>query len=234
MSQFDANPYATGGIPAAHAAAEARATFLQRTYSLLLAGVLCFTATLWATANIEPVRQMAIGLFSMNPILWIIVVLGAGFGVRAVANTYPINLVAYFAYTFLFGLILAPAVLFAADAMPSVLTQAALLTVPVFTGLTAYVFMTRKDFSFLGGFLWIGLMVMLGLGICGMIFGFSLGLWYSVAGVVLFSGYILYDTSRILHHYPPNAHVAAAIELFVSLILLFQHILHLLMSLNRD
>ena len=77
-------------------------------------------------------------------------------------------------------------------------------------------------------------MAMVGLLIAGFMFGFELGLWFSVLGVLLFSGLVLYDTSRILHHYPTTAHVPAAIQLFVALIMLFQYVLLLLLSLNRD
>ncbi len=231
MSTFASNPYAAQ--PAALAAADARAAFLQRTYSLLLAGVFCFAATLWAAANVQAVTQLAVGLYKGGPLVCLLVLFGGGFAVRAVAQRHPINLVAYFAYTFLFGLLLAPLVLTVAAQAPEVLTQASIVTLLVFSGLTAYVFVSRKDFSFLGGALAIAAFGMLGLIVAGILFGFAPGLWFSVLGVLVFSGYILYDTSRILHHYPVNAHVAAAIELFVSLILLFQYILRLFLS-NRD
>jgi FtsH-binding integral membrane protein len=151
-----------------------------------------------------------------------------------VARTHPINLIAYFAYAIFFGLVLAPLVLFAAETSPTVLTQASIVTLLVFSGLSAYVFVSGKDFSFLGGVLAIAALAMVGVLVAGLLFGFAIGLWFSVLGVLVFSGYILYDTSRILHHYPTDAHVPAAIELFVSLILLFQHVLNLLLSLNRD
>lgn len=230
----DQNPYAVQNIAVAAATADERATFLQKTYSLLAAGVFVFAATLWAAGNVPAVQSLAVGLWQTSPWIVLIGIFGAGWVVRAVAETRPINLIAYFAYTFVFGLLLAPLVLVAADAAPQVLTQASIVTLLVFSGLTGYVFATGKDFSFLGAALAIGLFAMIGVGVAGLLFGFAVGLWYSVAGVVLFSGYILYDTSRILHHLPTNAHVRGAIELFVSLVLLFQHVLNLLMSLNRD
>jgi FtsH-binding integral membrane protein len=129
-------------------------------------------------------------------------------------------------------LLLAPVVLYMANAQPEVLTQAAMLTALVFTGLTGYVFVTRKDFSFLGGALAIGVFALIGIAIAGSLFGFTVGLWYSVLGVVVFSGYVLYDTSKILHSYPTTAYVSAAVVLFVDVVLLFKHILFLLM--RRD
>lgn len=230
MSQLDpGNPYATA-VAAAEAPVAERAAFLRRTYSLLFAGVLGFAATLWAAGNLAPVRDMMIGLWKLHPLVVMLLILGAGFLVRMVAAKHPINLVAYFAYVFLFGLLLAPLVLHAAQI--EVLNQAAMITVLVFSGLTAYVFLSGKDFSFLGGILSIAVMGMIGLIVAGILFGFGLGLWFSVLGVLVYSGFVLSDTSRILHHYPTNAHVAAAIELFTSLVILFQYILILLS--NRD
>ena len=98
----------------------------------------------------------------------------------------------------------------------------------MFSGLTGYVFVSGKDFSFLGGALAIALFALLGIAIAGWIFGFSVGIWYSVIAVLVFAGYILYDTSKVLHHYPVTAHVSAAIVLFVDVVLLFKHILILL------
>src|SRR5690606_26522836 len=98
---------------------------------------------------------------------------------------------------------------------------------------TIYVFASGKDFSFLGGALAIALFGLLALGIGGWLFGFELGVWYSIGGALLFSGYILYDTSRILLHYPPTAHVSAAIVLFTDVVILFKHVLMILLR-SRD
>lgn len=224
----DLNPYALDHLVAARAPASERLAFLQRTYGLLLAGILVFAATLWAAGNVESVNSLAVSLFRTNRWLVFAIILGGSWLVHAVADKSPINLIAYFTYAFLFGLLLAPLVLYVARTQPVVISQASILTALVFTGLTGYVFTTRKDFSFLGGALAIGLFAMLGIAIAGMLFGFSVGLWYSVIGVVLFSGYVLYDTSKILLHYPTNRHVSAAIVLFVDVVLLFKHILILL------
>ncbi|MBI5851652.1 MAG: US12 family protein [Planctomycetes bacterium] len=229
----DANPYALDHLIAAEAPVAARLAFLKKTYGLLLLGVLGFAVTLWAAGNVESVSSLAQGLWRTSPWITLVVLIGGSWLVHAVSDKHPLNLVAYFTYVFFFGLLLAPLVLSVAHAAPVVLTQASLITAFVFTGLTGYVFVTRKDFSFLGGALAIGMFALLGVAIAGMAFGFSIGLWYSVAGVLLFSGYVLYDTSKVLHHYPTNRHVSAAIVLFVDVVLLFKHIL-LLLSRSRD
>ena len=135
-------------------------------------------------------------------------------------------------YAALTGFVIAEAIIFApmlyiADnkAGGGVISSAALVTVGLFAGLTAIAFWTRKDFTFLGGLLrWGGLLALGAIG-AGVIFGVGLGTWFSV-GMVGFAGAaILYDTSRIIKHYPEDRYVAAALELFASVALMFWYIL---------
>jgi FtsH-binding integral membrane protein len=118
---------------------------------------------------------------------------------------------------------------------PSVIPSAALITTILFVGLTAAVFITGADFSWLRtGLAAVGFAA-IGMIICGMIFGFTLGIWFSGAMILFACGYILYDTSNVLHHYRIGQHVAASLALFASVALLFWYVLRLLMSLsNRD
>jgi FtsH-binding integral membrane protein len=113
------------------------------------------------------------------------------------------------------------------------LKSAAFITLFIFGGLTGIAFFTKQDFSFLGKFLFFAGIAVFGVVICAVVFGLSLGMWFSVGLVVLASGYILYDTSNVIHHYRTNQHVAAALALFASVALLFWYVLQLLMSLNR-
>ncbi|MDP7347421.1 MAG: Bax inhibitor-1 family protein, partial [Phycisphaeraceae bacterium] len=115
-----------------------------------------------------------------------------------------------------------------------VIETAALITVLLFFGLTFVVFLTRKDFSFLRGILIFAGIAALGLIVCSIIFGFSLGLVFSVVMVSLACGYILYDTSNVLHHYRIGQHVAAALALFASVALLFWYVLRIVIGMNRD
>lgn len=114
----------------------------------------------------------------------------------------------------------------------TIVTQAAVTTLLLFGGLTATVFLTRKDFSFLRGALAVGSMVALGLIVLSMIFGFSLGLVFIVAMIALAAGYILFYTSRVLAYYPPTQYVAASLALFASVALLFWYVLQFFMSLR--
>ena len=238
MSQTS-NPYAyDASVPAALASVDERATFLQKTYSLLLAGVLTFAATLWAAGNVEPVSSGAASLGEaiygsrFGWLLYIGLFIGGGFVVHSVAEKSPINLIAFFGYAVLLGMLLAPFILFVAQSSPGVISQAALITGVIFTGLTGWVFVSGKDFSFLRGALMIAFLALAAVGLAGWLFGFSLGLWFSAAIVVLMAGYVLYDTSKVLHHYPTHMYVSAAVVLLTDIVILFKHIVILLM--NRD
>ncbi|GAK75970.1 putative TEGT family carrier/transport protein [Nonlabens ulvanivorans] len=107
----------------------------------------------------------------------------------------------------------------------SIINQAAVMTLALFTGLSAIVLFTKKDFSFLRNILMVGFFIAIGLIIAGMIFGFNLGLAFSAGMVVLAAGSILYQTSNLVHKYSTDQHVGASLGLFASLMLLFWYLL---------
>jgi FtsH-binding integral membrane protein len=115
---------------------------------------------------------------------------------------------------------------------PNIIPIAGILTSLMFAGLTAVAFTTGKDFTFLGGALKIGGFVALGAIICSAIFGFQLGLFFSVLMVGFAMAAILYDTSKIMYHFTKDQYVAASLELFASVALLFWYVLRILMSLS--
>jgi FtsH-binding integral membrane protein len=115
----------------------------------------------------------------------------------------------------------------------AILGQAVTITMAIFIGLTATVFITKKDFSFMRGALAIGSFAVLGVIIASMIFGFSLGALFCGAVILLMAGYILYQTSVVMKEFPPTHHVAAALMLFSTVATLFWYVLQLLMSLRR-
>jgi FtsH-binding integral membrane protein len=110
------------------------------------------------------------------------------------------------------------------------INQAAIVTLSLFSGLTAVVFVTKKDFSFLRSILTVGFFIALGLIVAGTLFGFDLGLWFSVGMCVLAAGSILYQTSNLVHKYTNEQYIPAAIGLFASLMLLFWYVLRIFMS----
>jgi len=119
------------------------------------------------------------------------------------------------------------------DAM-ALIAQAATITLAIFIGLTVTVFVTKKDFSFMRGALVIGSFAALGVILASALFGFSLGVVFIGAMILLMAGYILFQTSLVMSQFPPTAHVAAALMLFSTVATLFWYVLQLLMSLRRD
>jgi FtsH-binding integral membrane protein len=113
---------------------------------------------------------------------------------------------------------------------PEIIPTAAVATLGLFGALTLVVFVTRKDFSFMRSILMFGGVAAMGLIVCAILFNFSLGPIFTVAMIALACGYILYDTSNVLHHYRIGQHVAASLALFAAVALLFWYILRLFMS----
>ncbi|MEZ4368515.1 MAG: Bax inhibitor-1 family protein [Kofleriaceae bacterium] len=122
----------------------------------------------------------------------------------------------------------------AAGPAMAVIGQAAVITIAIFVGLTATVFITKKDFSFMRGILSILTLGALGVILASAIFGFSLGAVFCGAMVALMGGYILFQTSMIMRDFPPSYHVAAALMLFSTIATLFWYVLQLIMSLKND
>ncbi len=234
------NPYRDLSVPpAAFAAAGERAAFLKKVYGILFLGVLGFAATLWSAANVPFANDLAMRVGAMihgnrwGGLIYIAIFLGGSYAVHALAEKRPINVVAYAAWVVVLGFLTAPLVLWLGAAKgPEIITQASALTALVFGGLTCYVLYTGKDFSWLRGALTMAFWGLLVVALIGAFTGFTFGLWLSAAIVLLFAGYILYDTSVILHHLPTNMPMTGAILLFTDVVLLFKHILILLASRN--
>lgn len=146
-----------------------------------------------------------------------------------------------FAFTGLLGLGLGPTLngYLALSNGGSIIMQALGGTAIVFFGLSAYVLTTRKDFSFMGGFLMIGLIVAI-VGSLGVLVASLFGVDVSMASlaisgmvVLLMSGFILFDTSRIIHGGETN-YIMATVALYLDIYNLFTSLLHLLGALNDD
>lgn len=200
-----------------------RALFIQKVYSLLTLSFLSSAVGAFMASGMD--QSVGIGA-SLAGFLCLFIA-------YMTRKSYPINMVVLFAFTFLEGMAAGPLLGAISDAGQShVIAQALMLTTITFGGLTAYVFWSKTDFSYMGGFLFCGLIAMVGVGFMGAIFGMSSGmsLVYSFIGVILFSGYVLYDTSMIINKYPPDEYVAGTISLFLDFLNLFWFILRLLMG----
>jgi len=108
------------------------------------------------------------------------------------------------------------------------------MTLLLFDGLTATVFISRKDFSFLGSTLCVVGFIALGLIVFAAFFPIDLGVWFSVGMIVFASAAILYDTSKALFRYDEDQYIIAALEIFASVALLFWYMIRLLMSLAKE
>ena len=223
-----------GTIAAGHPLVAARGQFILRTYNHLLAAIAGFTLLEVLYFKSGVAETMARAMLGVN---WLFV-LGGFVVVSWVASRFAHRAQSLSAqYAGLGLLVLAESIIFVpllyvanyyADG--GVIESAALITLVGFAGLTAIVFWTRKDFSFLRSvLLWGGAVALLAI-VGGALFGFALGTWFSVAMVALAGAAILFDTSRVLLHFPEDRYVAASMELFASVALMFWYVLRLLMD----
>lgn len=215
---------------------DVKVAFYKKTYTHLAGAVLLFILIETLFFQIPPLVNFALSL--TGGYSWLLL-LGGFMLVTNYAEKMSlkagdikqqyIGLVLYvIAEAFIFIPLIFIAMSIAESGGGNILYQAAILTLSLFTGLSAVAFFTKTDFSFLKSILTIGFFIALGLIIAGTIFGFNLGLWFSVGMVVLASGSILYQTSNMIHKYNENQYVAASLGLFASLMLLFWYILSIL------
>jgi FtsH-binding integral membrane protein len=227
--------------PVARAASSERALFIRRTYAHLAGAILAFMGIETVLLNVVGPEQI-FSVLGASRFSWLIVLLAfmaAGWIARAWAHSESSPAIQYLGlglYVVAEAVIFLP-LLYLATRLTDrqVIPTAGIMTLAVFGGLTLAVFVTRKDYSFLGPILSISAMIALGVIIAACLFGFSLGMLFSFAMVALASGYILYDTSNVMLHYRTDQHVGAALELFASVALLFWYILRIVMAANsRD
>jgi len=200
---------------------------LRNTYALL-SMTLLFSA---ATAGIA----MVMNLPPFNPILTLVGYFGLLFATTKFSNS-GLGLLFVFMLTGFMGLTLGPILNFyMATANGSQLVMTALGgTGVIFLALSGYALTSRKDFSFMGGFLMVGILVAFLGGIAAMIFSMPLmSLVVSGMFVLLMSGMILYQTSDIIHGGETN-YILATVTLYVSIYNLFLSLLHLLTAFAGD
>ncbi len=219
---------------AAEASADARATFIRRTYGHLAGAILAFA--ILETLLVQLVPGEMIARMFRNQMFWLIEMV-AFVGVAYVANRWALSggspakqYAGLGLYVVAEAVVFLPLIFIATQFYPGVLPQAAIMTLAMFGGLTVACFITRTDFSFLRSFLAVGSIVALGFIGAAFVFGFDLGLVFCFAMVALASGYILYYTSNVMYRYRTDQYVAASLALFASVALLFWYILQIFMS----
>lgn len=200
---------------------------LKNTY-LLLGITLAFSAV---TAGIS----MYMGLPHGAALILMLVGFGLLFVVNRMADSSK-GLLAIFAFTGVMGASLGPMLnaYLAMPGGPALVMQALGGTALVFFSLSAYALTTRKDFSYMGGFLMVGLIVAFVAGIANLFLAIpALSLTISAAVVLIMSGMILWDTSRIINGGETN-YIRATVALYLDVYNLFIHLLSLLTALGGD
>src|SRR6185503_2790876 len=218
-----------------------RVAFLRRTYGHLAVAILAFVGVAYFMVNSELGARFTLWAFSgrLNWLLILGLFMVVGFITDRLARSETSVGLQYLGLALgvvAEGIIITPLLFVAAHYSkdPYIIHKAGLFTLLIFAGLTATVFITRKDFSFLRGILMIGSFAALGIILASMLFGFHLGTIFSVAMIVLMAGYILFQTSLLMAYFRPTQHVAAALMLFSTIATLFWYVLTLLMSLQRN
>ena len=228
----------TFGNSAADAAPAQRAQFIRKTYMLLAVAILAFIgveAFLFASGAANLIASV---IFGGGAIGWLLV-LGLFMGVSFLANRWATSETSMATQYLGLGIfIIAEAVIFVPLILlasyysgdGSVLLKAGVVTLGLFLGITATVFITRSDFSFLGPILAIGGFAALGFIVASALFGFTLGNVFAFIMVAFAGTAILYETSNVLHRFNTHQHVAASLTLFASIALLFWYILSIFSS----
>jgi len=221
--------------PVSELSVDARSNFIWRTYGHVAAAILLFAGIetyLFSTGIALPMAQ---SMLQMN---WLLI-LGGFMVVSWIATHVAHNVQSKpLQYVALVGFVVAQAILFvpmlaiAISLQPGIIESAVGVTLLGTGGLTAVALITRKDFSFLRGILvWGGILALVGI-FAAVLFGFQMGTWFSVAMIGFAGAAVLYDTSNILHHYPEDRYVGAALQLFASVALMFWYVLRLFTSRN--
>ncbi|WJG11178.1 Bax inhibitor-1/YccA family protein [Aliiglaciecola sp. LCG003] len=200
---------------------------LRNTYMLLAMTLVFSAACAWLTAAMGLGRGAAMGM-SLAALVMV-------FFLNKAANSSA-GIWFVFAFTGLLGGSLGPMLNMYAglEGGSSLIIQALGTTALVFFGLSAYVLTTKKDFSFMGGFLLVGLIVAIVASVANIFFAIpALSLAVSAAIVFIMSGFILYDTSRIINGGETN-YIRATVSMYLNIYNLFTSILHLLGAFGGD
>ncbi len=212
----------------AQALPDVRAEFIRKVYNLFFLSMIVTVGVGVGCATVAPAM---IGMLMPLMIGGLVVGLIMSF-TRSIPG---VNLGMLILYSAIQGAILGPLLTLLNRVAPGIPLQAAVMTVAVFGGLSLYAMQSKKDFSYLGGMLCIAAVALLIGGIVMMFVQSSLlSMLYASAGILIFGGFVLYDTSQIIHKLTPDEAVGGAISLYLDFIGLFYMILRLLMELNRS
>ncbi|MEE4000108.1 Bax inhibitor-1 family protein [Tenacibaculum sp. FZY0031] len=210
--------------------------FYKKTYAHVAGGVLLFVLFEYLFLQSATIVEFALSM--TQGYKWLLLLGGfmliTNYAESTALKTSDKNLqyLAYSGYIFAEAFIFIPLIYIAIAYTNNfeVIKQAGIVTLSLFVGISSIVFITKKDFSFIRAGLSVGFFIAIGLIIAGALFGFNLGLWFSVGMCVLAAGSILYQTSNLVHKFSTDDYIPAALGLFASLMLLFWYVLQIFMS----
>ena len=215
---------------------DSRSVFITRTYTHVVGGILGFILIEMGLFESGIARNVASFMMGLPWLLILGAFMLVGWLATRTAQTSTSLGMQYFAYAMYVvveALIFVPLLYFAELKAPGTIDSATLITALGAGGLMVVAHRTRKDFSFLRAILmWGGIIALIAI-VGGIVFGFQLGTWFSVLMIGFAGAAVLYDTSNIIHYYPEDRYVSAAMQLFASIALMFWYVLRLLMG-NRN
>jgi FtsH-binding integral membrane protein len=221
-------------LPVSALAEDKKVAFYKKTYTYLAFAVLLFIVVEYLFLQIPFIVDL--GKSMIQGWTWLLV-LGGFMLVTNYAERLAISskdktmhhaglFIYVVAQAFIFVPLIYIAIQYGEMTEKNILSQAGVMTLALFAGLSMIAFSTKKDFSFLRSIITIGSFLALGLIVAGTLFGgFQLGLWFSVGMVALASASILYQTSNMIHKYEEEQYVAASLGLFASLMLLLWYVI---------
>lgn len=204
---------------------EQRATLVRRTYLLVFASII---VTMAATAFTLTQEALLLATARHPFITWILAMIPL-FMAGTVRKNAPRALGFVFLFNAVMGVAIAPTIFFFAAKDPALIAQAGALTLGAFGVLTAFAWISRRDFSAWGSFLTVGVFVLLGVMLLSFFFqSDAVRLWLAGVTVLLFSGLLIFDTWRLKNVYGPDDYVPAAVNIYMDLLNMFMAILQLL------
>ena len=209
-----------------------RATLVKRTYGLVFLSVL----VTMAGAAFAFTQEALLASVARHPFLAFIAVIAPLFMAQRSAREFPKNIILTFIFAFVEGVYIAPFLYIAERSAPGVISQAGALTFAAFGVLTLYALLSKRDFSAWGGFLIVGLFVLIAASILNIFVGSAgAALWISAVGVMIFAGLLVFDTWRIVRSgtYTQDDYVLATVAIYLDLLNMFMFIVSLLSNGNR-
>jgi FtsH-binding integral membrane protein len=243
---------APGQASVAQSTTPVRLAFIRKVYTLFSCSMLIWAGVTAFAMSSNAILNGFLGVLGTGIIGWLLFMAAMFMVLRLTAASFPLNLIGLGVFAVLEGLFTAPFILvvtgsvgeiapgeFGAVVTSSTLAitgQAFLLTAAIFGSITAYVLTTKKDFSFMRGALSMGFGLAIGLMLVSYYWSGAAnivgGTGFAAAMVALFAGFMLYDTSNIVHRYAPNQAASAAAKLLLDFVIMFRYIVLLLSNRN--